>query len=157
MNTAEPAGYAGQGFTAAQVELLQLNQQLLDAIDSGDWDTYARLCDPGLTAYEPEAAGHLVPGLGFHRTYFEAERSGMARSVLSSPHVRLMGDSAVLCGIRLIQRRNSAGGQSTSACSETRVWQRSPEGEWRHVHFHRSPAGFVELTAAVASSGGNDS
>ena len=45
--------------------LLQLSRQLLDAIDAGDWETYTALCDPTLTAFEPEAVGHLVAGMPF--------------------------------------------------------------------------------------------
>ena len=41
-------------------EILQLNQRLLDAIATGDWATYEELCDPALTAFEPEARGHRV-------------------------------------------------------------------------------------------------
>ncbi len=36
-------------------ELLQLNQRLLDAITDSDWAVYQELCDPTLTAFEPEA------------------------------------------------------------------------------------------------------
>ena len=42
-----------------------LNEQLLDAIDNGDLETYRKLCDSSLTAFEPEALGNLVEGLGF--------------------------------------------------------------------------------------------
>ena len=45
-----------------------LNTQLLDAIDNGDLETYRELCDPSLTAFEPEALGNLVEGLNFHET-----------------------------------------------------------------------------------------
>ena len=41
-------------------ELLQLNRQLLHSIAQGDWETYAHLSDPSLTAFEPEAKGYLV-------------------------------------------------------------------------------------------------
>lgn len=32
---------------------------------------YRRLCDPHLTAFEPEAIGNLVEGLEFHKFYFD--------------------------------------------------------------------------------------
>ena len=48
-------------------ELIQLNQRLLDAIAAGDWATYQELCDPSLTAFEPEACGQLVEGMPFHK------------------------------------------------------------------------------------------
>jgi len=89
----------------ATQELLQLNQRLLDAIAQGDWATYEKLCDPGLTAFEPEARGQLVEGLEFHRFYF---RPGGARgphaTTMCQPRVRVMGDVAVVSYVRLNQR-----------------------------------------------------
>lgn len=32
---------------------------------------YRRLCDPNMTAFEPEAIGNLVEGLDFHKFYFD--------------------------------------------------------------------------------------
>ena len=51
--------------------LLQRTQELLDAIADGDWPTYAELCAEDLTAFEPEARGQRVEGLGFHKFYFD--------------------------------------------------------------------------------------
>jgi calcium/calmodulin-dependent protein kinase (CaM kinase) II len=34
-----------------------------------------RLCDPHLTAFEPEALGNLVEGLEFHKFYFDNRES----------------------------------------------------------------------------------
>ncbi len=52
-------------------ELLQLNQKLLECIAQGDWAAYQELCDPSLTAIEPESHGQIVEGLAFHRFYFD--------------------------------------------------------------------------------------
>jgi calcium/calmodulin-dependent protein kinase (CaM kinase) II len=89
-----------------------------------------------LTAFEPEACGHLVEGLGFHRYYFELERSHPVRTTISSPHVRLLGDTAVVCYIRLMQLMDGNSPQ-TRQFEETRIWRRDGDS-WRHVHFHRS-------------------
>lgn len=129
----------------ATAELLALSQQLLDSIDRQDWETYTRLCNPSLTAYEPEAVGHLVEGMPFHRFYFEMQSSGRAKqSTISSPRVRLMPGAAVVTYTRLVQRVEADGRPSTAAFEETRVWERQ-DGVWKHVHFHRSPAGNVLL------------
>jgi calcium/calmodulin-dependent protein kinase (CaM kinase) II len=121
-------------------ELLAENQRLLEAIVSGDWQTYAELCDPSLTAFEPEAAGQLVAGLAFHKYYFDLARTAGPRLVtMASPHVRVMGDVAVVSYVRLNQMLNASGSPITTAVDETRVWQRQ-KSKWRHVHFHRSPA-----------------
>lgn len=119
-------------------ELLALSQKLLDSIAAGDWDAYAQLCDASLTCFEPEALGNLVEGLPFHRFYFELGGAQKPyNTTMSSPHVRLMGDAAVVSYVRLNQRVDAAGRPTLSAIEETRVWQRVA-GAWRHVHFHRS-------------------
>ena len=128
-------------------ELLALSQQLLDAIDGGDWDAYTELCDPSLTAYEPEAVGQLVRGMEFHRFYFDPKKrtdSAAKQSSICSPDVRLMGEVAVVSYVRLTQRMLEDGGTTTAANEETRVWQ-FQEGRWQHVHFHRSKAGAINL------------
>jgi ketosteroid isomerase-like protein len=136
-------------------ELLALSQKLLDAIDAGDWNAYASLCDPALTAFEPEAAGHLVRGMPFHRFYFEPQRGGrkLARqSTMSAPEVRLMGEVAVVTYVRLTQRLLEDGGTTTTASEETRIWHWQ-EGRWQHVHFHRSRAGSTAIQAAPPPNG----
>lgn len=119
-------------------ELLELNQRLLDSVAEGDWETYSTLCDPTISAFEPESRGHLAEGMEFHRFYFDlGGSSGPRNNTMASPHVRLMGDVAVICYVRLVQRLD-ANGQPVTVCGEeTRVWQRI-DGAWRHVHFHRS-------------------
>src|SRR5262249_1006111 len=121
-------------------ELLQLNQRLLDAIAAADWDTYCELCDPSLTCFEPEACGQLVLGLDFHYFYFKLGAAGEPRNTtMCSPHVRIVGDTAIICYVRLNQRVQPDAVPVTRAFEETRVWQRL-DGAWRHVHFHRSAA-----------------
>jgi len=119
-------------------ELLRLSQRLLDAIARADWATYQELCDPSLTAFEPEAKGQLVEGLSFHRFYFDqGGTKGLNQTTLVSPRVRVLGDVAVIAYVRLNQRLAPDGTSYTQAFEETRVWQRQA-GRWRHVHFHRS-------------------
>lgn len=120
-------------------ELLALNRSLLECIAAGDWDTYAELCDPSLTCFEPEARGHLVEGMDFHRFYFEQLSFGKTvNTTMAAPHVRMLGsDAAVVCCVRLVQKMNDAGQPVTTAVEETRLWQRQ-QGKWKHVHFHRS-------------------
>jgi ketosteroid isomerase-like protein len=119
-------------------ELLALSRRLLESIAAADWETYATLCDPSLSAFEPESQGHLVEGIEFHRFYFNLGASpGPCNITLVAPHVRVMGDAAVVSYVRLTQRCDAGGTPAVSRCEETRVWQRSG-GRWRHVHFHRS-------------------
>ncbi len=120
-------------------DLLEISQQLVDSIANADWETYSRLCDPTLSAFEPEARGQIVEGMEFHRFYFNLGPSARAKQVtLTSPHIRLLGDhAAVVSYVRLVQSIDEHGQPQTSRCEETRVWERQEEG-WRHVHFHRS-------------------
>ncbi|HAL13587.1 MAG TPA: DUF4440 domain-containing protein [Planctomycetaceae bacterium] len=126
-------------------QLVSLSKQLLDSIDNNDWDTYIQLCDPSLSAYEPEALGNLVEGLDFHAFYMKRGQSpGAKQSNIAAPKVRMLGpDAAVVTYIRVVQRLTDAG-DSTATFEETRVWQKVDD-EWKHVHFHRSYAGSVEL------------
>jgi calcium/calmodulin-dependent protein kinase (CaM kinase) II len=127
--------------TDQAAELLRLTQRLLDSITAGDWAVYQELCDPTLTAFEPEAPGQRVEGLAFHRFYFDLGGvRGRHQTTLCSPHVRVMGDVAVVTYARLIQKLGPDGTAVTVTSTETRVWQRR-EGRWRHVHFHRTVVG----------------
>jgi calcium/calmodulin-dependent protein kinase (CaM kinase) II len=129
---------------AVTEELLQLNARLLASIANKDWATYQELCEPSLTAFEPEGKGQLVEGLEFHRWYFNLTGNpGHHNTTMCAPHVRLLGDKgdvAVIAYVRLSQRVGPDGLPVSSAVEETRVWQRQG-GRWKHVHFHRSVAG----------------
>ena len=119
-------------------QVLDLNQRLLLSITQGDWETYSKLCDPTLTAFEPESRGQLVEGMKFHGFYFD--RGGVPgphNTTICAPHVRLCDNLAILCYVRLVQRLDDLGKPVTLRAEETRIWRRQ-EGVWRHVHFHRS-------------------
>jgi calcium/calmodulin-dependent protein kinase (CaM kinase) II len=119
-------------------ELLKLNQRLLDCIAQGDWATYQELCDPTLTAFEPEGRGQLIEGLEFHHFYFRLGGvRGEHNTTMCSPRVRVLGDVAVVAYVRLNQRLAADRSPGTTAFEETRIWQRQ-SGQWKHVHFHRS-------------------
>jgi Calcium/calmodulin dependent protein kinase II association domain len=120
-------------------QLVSLTQQLLESIANGDWATYERLCDPTLTAFEPEARGQLVEGLAFHKFFFDRrDNPRPSNTTICAPHVRLIGaDCAIVSYVRLHQGVDSSGVAGTRRFEETRVWQLQ-EGQWRHVHFHRS-------------------
>lgn len=127
-------------------ELLILNEKLLEAIDNNDYETYTELCDVNLSAFEPEAMGQLVEGLPFHAFYLLREPStAVKQSTICSPRVRMLGDdAAVITFVRLSQKSSPDAGDSVASCEETRIWQKI-DGNWKHVHFHRSFAGSIEL------------
>jgi ketosteroid isomerase-like protein len=122
-------------------ELLLLSQKLLTAIDSGDWPTYTQLCDASITCFEPEALGQVVSGLPFHKFYFDLPSSASKpakQSTIASPHVRVMGNAAVISYVRVVQKLDASGAPISVAAMETRVWEKQSAG-WKHVHFHRTP------------------
>ncbi len=121
-------------------ELIALTEDLITSIAEADWETYESLCDPTITAFEPESRGHLVDGLAFHRFYFDLGSSDIPRQTsLLNPIVRMLGDdAAVVCYTRLVQTLDDAGSPISVTYEETRVWERQ-DGDWKHVHFHRSP------------------
>jgi calcium/calmodulin-dependent protein kinase (CaM kinase) II len=120
-------------------QLIDLTQQLLESIAGGNWETYARLCDPNLSAFEPESSAQLVQGLMFHKYFFDLGRAKTPHNTtMCAPHVRMLGnDGAVVSYVRLNQMLDSSGAPVVRRYEETRVWQRQ-QGEWKHVHFHRS-------------------
>lgn len=121
-----------------QSEILTLTRRLLEAIAAADWPAYEALCATDLTAFEPEARGHRVEGLDFHRFYFDAGLAeGNRLTTMVDPKVVLLGaDAALITYVRLVQGQTPQG-PLTQRCEETRIWQRR-DGHWLHVHFHRS-------------------
>ncbi|XP_077407409.1 calcium/calmodulin-dependent protein kinase type II subunit gamma isoform X2 [Vanacampus margaritifer] len=124
-------------------EIIKITEQLIEAINNGDFDAYTRICDPGLTSFEPEALGNLVEGMDFHKFYFEnllSKNNKPVHTTLLNPHVHLIGeDAACIAYIRLTQFVDSGGRPRSSQSEETRVWHRR-DGKWLNVHFHCSGA-----------------
>uniref|UniRef100_A0A8C2Q3F1 calcium/calmodulin-dependent protein kinase n=1 Tax=Cyprinus carpio TaxID=7962 RepID=A0A8C2Q3F1_CYPCA len=102
-----------------------------------------KICDPGLTSFEPEALGNLVEGMDFHRFYFEnllSKNSKPIHTTILNPHVHLIGeDAACIAYIRLTQFVDGQGRPRSSQSEETRVWHRR-DSKWQNVHFHCSGA-----------------
>ncbi|XP_038591559.1 calcium/calmodulin-dependent protein kinase type II subunit gamma isoform X12 [Micropterus salmoides] len=132
-----------KGRKARKQEIIKITEQLIEAINNGDFDAYTRICDPGLTSFEPEALGNLVEGMDFHKFYFEnllSKNSKPVHTTLLNPHVHLIGeDAACIAYIRLTQFVDTTGRPRSSQSEETRVWHRR-DGKWLNVHFHCSGA-----------------
>ncbi|CAG0893687.1 unnamed protein product, partial [Cyprideis torosa] len=58
------------GLAARKQEVIRLTEQLIESINNGDFESYTKLCEPHMTAFEPEALGNLVEGMEFHKFYF---------------------------------------------------------------------------------------
>ncbi|XP_043095947.1 calcium/calmodulin-dependent protein kinase (CaM kinase) II beta 1 isoform X14 [Puntigrus tetrazona] len=124
-------------------EIIKITEQLIEAINNGDFEAYAKICDPGLTCFEPEALGNLVEGMDFHRFYFEnllSKNSKPIHTTILNPHVHLIGEEAAcIAYIRLTQYVDGQGRPRSSQSEETRVWHRR-DSKWQNVHFHCSGA-----------------
>ncbi|XP_065806251.1 calcium/calmodulin-dependent protein kinase type II delta 1 chain isoform X20 [Labrus bergylta] len=126
---------------ARKQEIIKVTEQLIEAINNGDFEAYTKICDPGLTSFEPEALGNLVEGTDFHRFYFDnalAKGKLPIHTILLNPHVHLIGDEAAcIAYIRLTQYIDRDGMPRTMQSEETRIWHRR-DSKWQNIHFHRS-------------------
>uniref|UniRef100_A0ABM5EQB4 calcium/calmodulin-dependent protein kinase n=1 Tax=Pogona vitticeps TaxID=103695 RepID=A0ABM5EQB4_9SAUR len=133
---------------ARKQEIIKITEQLIEAVNNGDFEAYAKICDPGLTSFEPEALGNLVEGMDFHRFYFEnllSKNSKPIHTTILNPHVHVIGeDAACIAYIRLTQYIDGQGRPRTCQSEETRVWHRR-DGKWQNVHFHCSGAPVAPL------------
>ncbi|XP_029911567.1 calcium/calmodulin-dependent protein kinase type II delta 2 chain-like [Myripristis murdjan] len=122
----EEEGREEQGFVESRKqEIIKVNEQLIESINNGDLGL--RICDPGLTSFEPETLGNLVEGHDFHRFYFEnalSKGNKLVHTILLNPHMHL-------------HVWDGSGMPHTMQSEETRVWHRC-EGKWQNIHFHRS-------------------
>ncbi|XP_026471884.1 calcium/calmodulin-dependent protein kinase type II alpha chain-like [Ctenocephalides felis] len=130
--------------SARRQEIVKMTEQLIEAINNGDFDAYTKICDPHLTAFEPEALGNLVEGMDFHKFYFEnvlGKNCKAVNTTILNPHVHLLGDDAAcIAYVRLTQYIDKQGQAHSQQSEETRVWHKR-DSKWQNVHFHRSGTG----------------
>ncbi|OQR77096.1 calcium/calmodulin-dependent protein kinase type II alpha chain-like [Tropilaelaps mercedesae] len=124
------------------MEVIRMTQQVLQAINEGDAETYMKMVDPDMTSFEPEAIGNMVTDTAcFHRFYLDltAKREFPKRSIILHPTVYLLGENAAcIAYVRLTQFIDTRTGQACSKqAEETRLWLRK-NGVWLNVHTHRS-------------------
>ncbi|XP_066256432.1 calcium/calmodulin-dependent protein kinase type II alpha chain isoform X2 [Euwallacea similis] len=122
-------------------EIIKMTEQLIEAINTGDFEAYTKICDPHLTAFEPEAMGNLVEGMDFHKFYFDnvlGKNCKAVNTTILNPHVHLLGeDAACIAYVRLTQYMDKHGQAHTHQSEESRVWHKR-DSKWQNVHFHRS-------------------
>ncbi|XP_077776008.1 calcium/calmodulin-dependent protein kinase type II subunit beta isoform X11 [Podarcis muralis] len=142
------AAAAAVAAASRKQEIIKITEQLIEAVNNGDFEAYAKICDPGLTSFEPEALGNLVEGMDFHRFYFEnllSKNNKPIHTTILNPHVHVIGeDAACIAYIRLTQYIDGQGRPRTCQSEETRVWHRR-DGKWQNVHFHCSGAPVAPL------------
>ncbi|XP_076374385.1 calcium/calmodulin-dependent protein kinase II isoform X19 [Megalopta genalis] len=127
--------------SARRQEIIKMTEQLIESINTGDFEAYTKICDPHLTAFEPEALGNLVEGMDFHKFYFDnvlGKNCKAVNTTILNPHVHLLGeDAACIAYVRLTQYMDKQGVAHTQQSEESRVWHKR-DNKWQNVHFHRS-------------------
>lgn len=124
-------------------EIIKLTELLIEAISNGDFVAYSKLCDPNMTAFEPDALGNLITGMEFHKFYFEnvlGKNYKIVSTTILNPHVHVFNDDSTACIayvliIQYIDRNECAHTRQTE---ETRIWNKKKGDAWQMVHFHRS-------------------
>ncbi|NXW52156.1 KCC2D kinase, partial [Nyctiprogne leucopyga] len=138
---------------ARKQEIIKVTEQLIEAINNGDFEAYTKICDPGLTSFEPEALGNLVEGMDFHRFYFENGKHSFFISVnlhlgreycFFSEFCYICFSVCFCCAHSCIIGHLGYGMPKTMQSEETRVWHRR-DGKWQNVHFHRSGSPTVPI------------
>ncbi|XP_029346739.1 calcium/calmodulin-dependent protein kinase type II delta chain isoform X10 [Acyrthosiphon pisum] len=143
---------------ARKQEIVKITEQLIESINNADFEGYTKICDPHMTAFEPEALGNLLEGMEFHKFYFDHEsvltvlgkNRGINTTVLN-PTVHLLGDDAAcIAYIILVQYIDKQGVPRSHQYEETRVWHRR-DNKWQNVHSHRS-ASVASTSSAFSPS-----
>ncbi|NXL33860.1 KCC2D kinase, partial [Glaucidium brasilianum] len=129
---------------ARKQEIIKVTEQLIEAINNGDFEAYTKICDPGLTSFEPEALGNLVEGMDFHRFYFENGKHSFLISVWFFSEFCCVCFSVCFYCTHLHITWHLGGMPKTMQSEETRVWHRR-DGKWQNVHFHRSGSPTVPI------------
>jgi uncharacterized protein (TIGR02246 family) len=123
-----------------QRELLAITWRMLDAIHTGDAETYATLCTDDLSCFE-DVCAYRIDGLEFHLTLIRqmAQNPAMkpTRFDILTPRIQVYGDAAIVTYTRLMTYDN-AGTPRWTTSNETRTFILQ-DGHWKMAHFHRSP------------------
>jgi len=137
-----------------QEELLQATVDLLEGLDTGNYKTYQRYCQPAVTVFEPQSQGQLVEGMDLRNFKFNLGQatgrlslSQRLRSTVVAPKVSILGTGAALVVYtRVLKHLESRPDEDVlEAYNETGVWQRlknedTGQMNWKLVHYHRSVA-----------------
>ena len=136
----EKALFELYGMSETQQELIEVTEQMLEAINTGNVETYANLCVPELTCFE-DVCHHRIDGVEFHlsliRQLAQSPALRPTRCDILHPAVQIYDNTAIVTYTRLMTF-NDAGSPRWSTCNETRVFVREAT-EWKMAHFHRTP------------------
>jgi hypothetical protein len=126
---------------APEQELLEIVNRMLNAIHSGDKDTYKSLCSAELSCFETDVAPYRIDGVDFHLGLMEEMRArktyeSLVRFDMLTPRVQVYDETAIVTYTRLMTFRTETT-PIFKSFNETRVFVLYESG-WKMVHFHRS-------------------
>ena len=125
-----------------QRELLEITWRMLEAIHTGDAETYAALSASELTCFE-DVCAYRIDGLEFHLALIRqmAQNPDLkpTRFDMLTPQVQIYGETGIVTYTRLMTY-NDGGRPRWATFNETRVFVKQA-GAWKMVHCHRSPTG----------------
>jgi UMP-CMP kinase len=123
-------------------ELIELTAEILKAEDAADKEKIEQLLPSSRSiisaSYSAETSTATSTSTVSRATATTVDVT--RHSTMIRPHVRLMGKSAIVSYVRLVQSAPADGGISsaqTSSYEETMVWQLDDTGCWANVHLHR--------------------
>ncbi len=126
--------------TAQQEELLNITWQMLEAIHTGDYETYGLFTSEELSCFE-DVCAYRIDGLEFHLSLISQMARNPAnrpeRFDILSPRIQLYGETGIVTYTRLMTYSDN-GKPKWQTYNESRVFVRE-SGEWKMVHFHRTP------------------
>lgn len=136
----EDAAGEGLKMDPVQRELLEVTWKMINAINTGDAETYASLSSDDLTCFE-DVCAYRIDGVKFHvdliRLMAREPGNRPTRFDLLTPHVQVYPNTGIVTYTRLMTY-DEGGKPRWSTFNETRVFVRHGES-WKMVHFHRSP------------------
>ena len=136
-----PDEHAITNSESTRQELLDLTHRILEAIHSGDHDTYKSLCSPDLSCFETDVSPYRIDGIDFHLGLIQEMHDrkiydGLVRFDILTPLVQIYDKTAIVSYTRLMTYRTELAPIFRSF-NETRVFAGFEDG-WKMVHFHRS-------------------
>ena len=123
-----------------QQELLQITWRMLEAIHTGDAETYGNLCTRDLSCFE-DVCHYRIDGLEFHLTLIRQMAQNPAlkptRFDMLSPRIQVYDGTGIVTYTRLMTY-DDGGKPRWTTFNESRIFVKQ-DGKWKMAHFHRSP------------------
>ncbi|VTJ67807.1 Hypothetical predicted protein, partial [Marmota monax] len=98
---------------------MKIIEQLIEAINNGDFEVYMKICDTGLTSFEPRP----LEGMDFHKFHFQnllSKNSKPIHTTILNPHVHaIREDTACIAYNYLTQYIDAQDQPCTSQSEET--------------------------------------